>query len=372
MQVLNNTEMVTGYTMGMEPSGQECIVLAIKGTFNIPRSVNEKPGLLEKQVPLIEADTFSGEPGFSSPLYEADYAPVKHRCDITVVGSAYAPGGRDASVVQAGFKVGGLSKVLNVHGDRFWIATSNGYVPGAAQPFVKRAITYDIAFGGVDRSHHDETRHDPYMLNPVGIGYRKEPGETPMDNTPAPCTEECGVPIVNPDGNYKPMSLGPIGRGWLPRYKLGGTYDDEWLEEHFPFLPPDFNELYYQCAPEDQQAPFLKGGEKVALLNLTEDGKRVFELPTASLPVSFFKKKSQREDKLATLDTLVLEPDENRFTMTWRASVKLRNDMYEVQEALVGSASKAWWRARNTGKTFYPSLAALIKQQKIREQEEGS
>ncbi|NND92026.1 MAG: DUF2169 domain-containing protein, partial [Granulosicoccus sp.] len=68
MQVLNNTGLVTGYTMGMEPSGRECIVLAIKGTFSIPKKAGEQPRLLEEQVPLVEADTFSGEPGLSSPL----------------------------------------------------------------------------------------------------------------------------------------------------------------------------------------------------------------------------------------------------------------------------------------------------------------
>ncbi|NND71024.1 MAG: DUF2169 domain-containing protein, partial [Rhodothermales bacterium] len=335
--------------------------LAIKGTFSIPKKAGEQPRLLEEQVPLVEADTFSGEPGLSSPLFEVDYAPVKNKCDITLVGSAYAPAGRATESVQAGFKVGNLSKVLNVHGDRFWVASHAGFAPSRALPFEQRAITYDIAFGGVDRFHEDESRHDPYMLNPVGIGYHKELSDALVDNTPAPCTEECDKPILKPDGQYKPMSFGPVGRGWLPRYKLGGTYDENWLEDHFPFLPPDFDEHYYQSAPVDQQTPHLKGGERVALLNVTEDGKRVFQLPKIDIPVVFFKKKSEREEQLANLDTLVLDPDNHRFTMTWRASVKLRNDMYEVPEVLVGKATRGWWRARDLGKTYYPSIEALIR-----------
>jgi len=51
------------------------------------------------------------------------------------------------------------------------------------------------------------------------------------------------------------MTFGPIGRGWSERLKYAGTYDDDWLENVFPFLP-----AYYQAAPADQQLLYLKGG----------------------------------------------------------------------------------------------------------------
>jgi len=41
--------MKAGYTLGMEPDGREHLVVAIKGTFNIPEDGGE-PGLLEEQV----------------------------------------------------------------------------------------------------------------------------------------------------------------------------------------------------------------------------------------------------------------------------------------------------------------------------------
>ena len=360
MQLINNSGMVTGYTMGMDASGRECLVVAVKGTFNIPKVSGQKPALMDEQLPLVESDTFFGEPGFSAPEFESEYAPVKHRCDITLVGSAYAPEGKETGKVQVGFKVGSKSKVLNVLGDRYWEATTGGYRISAPVPFEKRAFSYDIAFGGVDQFHEDEKKHDPYMLNPVGIGYHKVTDENCVQNTPAPSTEECDKAVVLPNGNYKPMALGPIGRGWLPRYKLGGTYDETWLDDTFPFLPADFNERYYQSAPDDQQIDFLQGGEQVMLLNVTEDGKRAFEIPKMDMPVVFFKKKSQREEKTAMLDTLILDPDNERFSCVWRANVQLRNNAFEVPEALVGKASRAWWRARELGKTYYPGLNAFI------------
>ena len=81
MQLINATGMQAGYTMGLEPSGRELLVVVVKGTFTIPDDPNEEPRLADEQVPLVDADVFTGEPGFSAPLYESDYAPqaaVRH------------------------------------------------------------------------------------------------------------------------------------------------------------------------------------------------------------------------------------------------------------------------------------------------------
>ena len=77
MHLLNTTKMPAGYTMGLKPDGRESIVIAIKGTFTISDNAKEQPSLAGEQLPLIEADVFTGEPGLSAPIYETDYAPYK-------------------------------------------------------------------------------------------------------------------------------------------------------------------------------------------------------------------------------------------------------------------------------------------------------
>lgn len=364
MQLMNHTGMVAGYTLGMEPSGRESVVVAVKGTFAIPSRHDQPPRLADEQVPLVEADTFSGEPGFSSPLHEVDYAPVKRRCDVLVVGSAYAPGGKPAERVQVGVKVGTWAKLLDVLGDRLWIDTGTRFSVSRAVPFTTRPITYDIAFGGVDRLHPDESRHDPYMSNPVGIGYHAHLESERVEGTPAPSTEECERPIGAPNGRYSPMSLGPIGRGWQPRVAHAGTYDDAWLEHTFPFLPPDFDDRYYQSAPEDQQINYPTGGEQIVLLNLTPEGRCRFTLPSVDVPVCFFRRDADRVETRAVLDTIVFEPDHERFTLTWRASLALRRNLFEVPEALVGQGTRGWWRARDLGKAYYLSLDVLARERR--------
>ena len=91
MELINATRLQAAYTMGMEPSGRELLVVAIKGTFRLPANPQESARLLDDQQPLVMADIFHGEPGLSAPLYEVDFAPRKQACDILLNASAWAP-----------------------------------------------------------------------------------------------------------------------------------------------------------------------------------------------------------------------------------------------------------------------------------------
>ena len=358
MELLNATNMQAAYTQGLDKEGRESLVVVVKGTFRIPVEGGEAT-LAETQNPLIMADTFSGKPGFSAPVYEADFAPVKPRCDVVLVGSAHAPNGEPVSKLPVGLRVGSLVKTFNVVGDREWENTGLTVSPGRPRPFLKLPITYDRAFGGIDNFHFDSQQHSAFMANPVGRGYRRHLID--IEGKPVPNTEETERPISSPKGDYRPMSFGVIGRNWLPRYPLAGTYDQNWIDNISPFLPPDFDNGYFQAAPPDQQCPYLVGGEDVVLGNLAPKAQLRFKLPTLALPIVFFYKKGGRHETHGVIDTLVLEPDNGVFTLCWRTSLPLKRNMFEVSQVLAGKMSTAWWRARDLGKTYYPSLAALSR-----------
>jgi len=346
VELINATRMIAGYTMGIEPSGRELLVVVIKGTFHLPRTADEPLRLADEQLPLIMADTFTGEPGLSAPLLEVDFAPRKQRCDILLVGSAHAPGGRPAKRVQMGLRVGGMTKAFSVVGDRHWRAGVSGVSASEPQPFTVMPISYDRAFGGVDNRHEDAAKHAAFMRNPIGKGFHKHLRSEWVDGAPLPNTEEPSHPVIQADGDYRPMSFGPIGRNWEPRFRYAGTYDQNWLDNVFPFLPADFDEQYYQAAPLDQQINGPVGGQEVTLLNLTADGRRDFVIPTFEAPVHVFPKKGEREDLKATLDTIVLEPDHERLTMTWRVARPLKRNMFEIAQVLVGKKGREWWQQR--------------------------
>ena len=362
MDLLNSTGMLAGYTMGMDSSGRESLVVVVKGTFIIPKQ-GEAVTLAEQQLPLIEADIFTGEPGYSAPTYEVDYSPIKHHCDITLNGSAYSPQGKAISRVQVGLKLGTLTKTFVVTGNRVW-ETGLSTEPSMPEEFTVMPIGYDTAFGGLDNFHEDDDKHSAYMKNPVGKGFHKQLNSELVNGTPLANTEEVNKPIQAPNDNYQPMAFGAIGRGWESRLKHAGTYDQNWIDNTFPFLPADFNEAYFQSAPEDQQIPFPKGGEEVVLVNLTPEGRTAFTLPSIEMPVVFFRKKGEKYETQAVIDTIVIEPDKGVFSITWRATLPLKKNIFEISQVLAGKMSRGWWRARELGKTYYPSLAHLAKANK--------
>src|SRR5262245_26760302 len=343
--------MPASYTMGVESSGRELLVVVVKGTFHLPRP-GEAVRLHDEQRPLVMADTFSGEPGRSAPVYEADFAPRKHRCDVLLRGSAYAPGGRPTAWVPVGLRVGSMQKSFAVVGDRVWQSGVAGVSASEAQPFAVMPFSYDCAFGGTDDRHEDPAKHAAFMRNPVGRGFHNELRREWIDGTPLPNTEELNRPVNRPDGDYAPMAFGPIGRGWEPRYRYAGTYDQRWLNDYFPSLPPDFDGMYYQATPLDQQTATPVAAGEIALLNLTSEGRVTFALPTFNAPIHFFPKRGGREDARLALDTIVIEPDLGRLMLTWRATRPLRRSMFEVAQILVGRKSPEWWSARE--ETSFP------------------
>ena len=364
MRLLNATRMVAGYTMGMDPSGRESLVISVKGTFHIPLDGGNSDRLCEKQIGLVDADTFTGEPGFSAPVYDCDHVPTKPRCDVLLNGSAYAPGGRPARRVTVALRVGTMAKRFDVVGSRTWVGAMLGVGTGPPEPFVQMPISYDRAFGGIDAVHPDAMRHHYYESNHAGTGFHREMGREFIDGTALPNTEEPAMPVVDPQGSYRPMAFGPLGRAWKQRVRYAGTYDQHWLDEIFPFLPPDFDERYYQSAPEDQQIEYLRGGEEVLLENLTPEGRTTFQLPKVRVPVVFYRRDDDPVDLEAVIDTIVLEPNERRYMMVWRASLPLKRNMFEVEQVLVGEMPRSWHRARELGKTYYPSLGAMVAAKK--------
>lgn len=347
MELINATRMVTGYTMGVEPSGRELLVVVIKGTFVLPRP-GEAVRLHDEQVPLLMADTFNGAPGFSAPLHEADFAPRKHHCDVLLAGSAHAPDGRPVTRARVGLHVGPMHKSFDVVGHRVWEAGLGAVRASLPLPFETMSLSYGCAFGGIDESSEDPAEHSAYGPNPVGRGYRKRLKASWVDGAPLPNTEESGILVDAPDGAFRPMAYGPVGRGWPQRACHAGTYDQAWLDHGFPFPPADFDERYYQAAPLDQQIPIPEAALEVRLENLTPDGLRHFALPFFEAPIHVFpKNNARREDLVARLDTIVFEPDQERFTMQWRVARPLRDNMFEVSQVLVGRKGEDWWQARD-------------------------
>ena len=358
MKFTNVTGCQAGWMAGYEPDGREMLIVIVKASYGLPDD-GQQPEPTDEAVSLVQADRFTGAPGMSAPQYETDYAHRKPYCDVIVLGSAYAPSGKAAARVQVGIQVGALTKQFVVVGDRVWIKRASGASLSDPRRFTSIPITYDVAFGGTDRTlEASKGLVFTYAANPVGRGYWHETDE--IDGQPAPNTESLDEPVVNHNGRYEPKSFSPVGRNWSMRARYAGTYNTDWLENVAPFWPADFDYRYFQAGPADQWIPYPSGGEEVVLQNLTPDSRRSFRLPSRHMPVTFVPHRGQDVTREASLDTIVLEPDDQRFTFTWRTSLALGKSLFDVKETIAGEMPAGWHRARRSNKEYYRGLGALV------------
>jgi len=334
MELVNNTDFQTGFTLGMDPDGRERVVVVVKGTFDLPAR-DEAPGPADEQEPLVTADQFTGEPGLSATIYEADFAPFKPKCDVLLNGSAYAPDGVPVAEVTVGLRVGAMQKSFTVVGQRTWQRSLLAIKPTGPKPFTQTPIGYDQAYGGRDVSAKNPDKEKYYLANPVGTGYYPLTSRGKLIGKSLPNSSALGTEITTRKGKSLPMAFGAIGRNFAERHPLAGTYDDEWLANVFPFLPPDFDPLYHQAAPAEQQIDYPLGGEKVVLVNVTSQGRTVFRLPKTALSVCFTTAGHDEAAVNPVIDTVIIEPDHNRFLMVWRASLPLQRDIFELKQCVV-------------------------------------
>jgi len=362
MDFVNQSGLIAGWTTGFDRDGRELLVVVAKATFEIPVG-GSIPAYAEAQVELVKEDEFSGEPGYSAPLRESDYAHRKLRADVLLNGSAYAAGERPATSVEVSLRVGSMRKSFFVFGERRWDGGALSVSAGEPAPFQKTSISYNSAYGGTDLNEDDPVKVYTYIENPVGTGYHPISPATALVDRLLPNTAEGDTPISNTKGKFRPMSFGSIGRNFSPRFRHAGTYDQTWLDNEAPFWPADFSYAYFQSAPPDQQVPFLQGDEQVELKNLTPDGWRSFRIPKRAIPVICIPHHGDDVQTEAVCDTLLLEPDANRFSLTWRAAFPLRRNLFELKQTIVGDLPQSWYskrRAQRAGKAYYASLADAV------------
>jgi hypothetical protein len=101
----------------------------------------------------------------------------------------------------------------------------------------------------------------------------------------------------------------------------------------------------------------------VELLNLSLKEVLRFEVPSRKVPVICVARNQQDVETLCVCDTFFLEPDLGRFSMTWRASIPLRKNLFELKQVVVGELPRSWYskrRAERAGKIYYASLAEAV------------
>ena len=287
-------------------------VFVVKASFAI--STDGSVDMLE-EADTLSGDVFVDDDPDSSCLYESDFAPYKPKTDLIFSGKCYAPGSEPVKVCQAEFRVGGCGKSLFVFGDRYWHRSpAGGWSMSEPEPFTEMELIWSNSFGGPGLKD-----------NPQGKGACQIDMAGGIKIWPLPNIEDPSCLIRSVKDRPPPVGFGPLGRTWPMRMsgKIG-TYDQEWLENRWPWFPADFDWSYFNCASPDMQVEgYLKGDEQVYLKNLhPEHPEFRFELPGVRPRLFTYEKLDG--DELAfsevplVLDTLWVQMEKERVHLVWR------------------------------------------------------
>ena len=237
-------------------------------------------GCLHRTLPLVSGNTYVVKPllffdikqpdriisekdGWSKlsralPQNQAlDEVMPKPSSEILFAGKAHQPAKIVSESCSVSMSVGDVRKTLSVTGNRIWQRRFWKNKASRPAPFSSMPITWENSFG-----------YPASKENPIGVG-TKAVGSLGETSISLPNIEYLDDLLDKFGKNVSPAGYGPLQSSWAPRKEHIGTFDQGYVDNYFPSLPPDASAQHYFMAPSDQRTEnFLTGNEEYCLKNL--------------------------------------------------------------------------------------------------------
>lgn len=324
LELRNLTPFSAAIVPALDKQCLDYVVVVVKGSFDI-----ENHGELVfsgDQKPVTFVDEYFGEEGASSIRYAADSACEKNATDIVLGGHARSPDEKPCYELDIQLSIGELRVNRRIYGDRFWEKSLTGWQISEPTPFTAMPLIYENAYGGVHELENGELTF--HAANPVGKGFVAENNEA-WEGLALPNIEDPSELIHSWKQRPDPAGLGFIAPGWTQRSQYAGTYDETWQQNRSPLLPEDFDERFFNAAhPDLIHFPKLGQGEPVYIDNVRHDGPLQFSLPSEKLWI-VVSQSGVRQNLNMALDTVIIEPDDMRVQLVWRARIPAKRKMLD-------------------------------------------
>jgi hypothetical protein len=328
LQLVNDTPFKATMAVFPDRAGIDTLYVIVKATVNLWPHL----ALAPEQLPLVMADEYYGDPACSSLKAVSDLHIGKPGTDVLVTGHARAP--RPTTEMTVMVSVAERHRTLRVVGDRVWRGDGTAYEP---EPFTEMPLVWERAYGGV---HQGSDKVLAEERNPVGCGFPGEREPAELEGTPAPNLLDPAAPPEKLGDAAVPVCFAPCAPAWLPRREFAGTYDAAWQRTRAPYLPEDFDPRFLQCAADSFRFErFLQGTEPVQVSGMTLEGPIEFAVPTVRPQIEVVVAGSPASPR-AELETLWIEPDDNRATLTWRANLPADRKVLKVEKVTIRLPSR--------------------------------
>jgi len=315
---LNKDLLRCGWVVNHLPAAIKPIIPGLTASFFLKTTFSISPGV-QPSACAKGPDGPSGDQPMEGGAhfgisYASDFVPVKPHGEITVVGSACnsIPPQR---TFQSRFRMGKMDRCINVTGDRTWENAPAGLRPSTPVSVQSVPLSYANAWGGPNSP-----------TNPLGCG---------QEGDRLPNFENVGQGITSRTQQSGPAGFAPFPPSMPFRRAKLGTYDKEWSETRWPWMPDDFDWTYFNSAPPTQWLDrYFVGNEQLELHHLhPEHLKYEFSLPSLRARCFVARELSKGEhfaEVPLDLDTVWVDMAQEKLILVWRgrcevSSLKLRD-----------------------------------------------
>lgn len=301
MEVVSECELRAGSLVWLSRSSAPVLTVVCKATYHL---LPGEAKLAEVQEDPNEEDNHWNDDPDRSLYAASDLAPHKRRCDVLVVGHAFAPGGEAVPSFGVHLAVAGIDKSILVFGERFLFP--DGRVQYGA-PASQVPLRYERASGG------------PRSANPVGMraDARDERGAVPL-----PPLQRFGR--TEQEGFAEPIGFGPIAPTWPERrVRAPGAAGWSMAMWRSVQMPEGVDPSFFNVAPVDQQVGVLRADEPIVLENLHREHERLVTQLPGIAPRARIDRKGRSGDLTLVADTLWIDTDRAVATLVWRGQMPL-------------------------------------------------
>lgn len=311
-----------GYHVGWLVSSfrgrQLAATFVVKATYQLKQGAALEPA---EEPELLSGDRYQDDDAAKALIYPSDFAPLKPKADVLILGTAHTPGKQPMRALPVRARVGKLTKTLTVIGPRTWqYGLLSRPTPSEPEPYVRMSLGYANAWGGPKTN-----------TNPLGRGAQSDD---------LPTIEYADRPIRHSSDDIVPAGFGPIAPSWQPRTAKTGSFRGSWQKERWPWLPEDFDYSYFNAAPDDQQVEgYLRGNEELefqyfhpvhSTYSSRLPGMRMRCFVGDALPNG----EPRFRDVPMRLDTLWADLDAEKLILVWRGQADVRTLKLREIEAI--------------------------------------
>lgn len=236
-----------------------------------------------------------------------------------LTGKFHAPGHRKTQGHEVKVRVGVQEKSLFVFGPRRW----GPLAPTDPELIDTLPLEDRYAFGGPG-----------FEANPAGMGH----GDGRL-----PCLEDPRHLVASRGDRPEPAGFGPRAPTHPDRMKYQPHYGHSYREDFFPGYPEGLDWRYFQCAPEDQQAPTYFRGDESFELHHCHPEQPVIQGHLPGYRVRcFLKRKPALDEPIFSelplnLDTVWFFPEPSMTLLIWRGGIEVSDDEASKVEQVLGA-----------------------------------